>query len=463
MTYKRHIIFRRALLALLLLVFAAFSYGGNFSVAPVSAAGNSKYTDVMEDLLRDSAFDSSIYPDIADDYSLSVIQIAESTAGELFVYAYHPSAQTKFLPATSINISTAINESLYYRNYMLTLLSARGVFAKYLVNDFTVKADALRYYDISAIYRAFDSDIDTAPDNGTTISEVAFPVAKLFTASTVDGTVSYTCIDTTVIDIINPFVDFLRYSDGYGWDFFNPVYEYTDVHYIAFDTDMPIDALMEADISFSTQSYTRRAGIPDYELEDDKTTHEPVTIQGTETGETPADGLFAKKYTWKRIQATSEFINTDGLKDETIATIQNTKWVLLFYETEVVRDPGQQPGHWIEYGTKVSEVAILRLKFVTDGIVYNLGAVSDKVTGDNIPGNDNTNEWDIPEFFGDGLFGLSWETLIMIAAGIVLLIILMPFLPTIASIIVWIISLPFKLIAGIVNGIKKAVNKPKKE
>lgn len=69
----------------------------------------------------------------------------------------------------------------------------------------------------------------------------------------------------------------------------------------------------------------------------------------------------------------------------------------------------------------------------------------------------------IPGVSNDGCFGLSWETLIMIAAGIVLLIILMPFLPTIASVIVWIISLPFKLIAGIVNGIKKAVNKPKKE
>lgn len=69
----------------------------------------------------------------------------------------------------------------------------------------------------------------------------------------------------------------------------------------------------------------------------------------------------------------------------------------------------------------------------------------------------------IPGVSNDGCFGLSWETLIMIAAGIVLLIILMPFLPTIASVIVWIISLPFKLIVGIVNGIKKAVNKPKKE
>lgn len=102
---------------------------------------------------------------------------------------------------------------------------------------------------------------------------------------------------------------------------------------------------------------------------------------------------------------------------------------------------------------------IIQFTFNDEGQYFVIPVVSSPI--DIIPDIDPPPE----EAFesDDGCFGLSWETLIMIAAGIVLLIILMPFLPTIASVIVWIISLPFKLIAGIVNGIKKAVNKPKKE
>ncbi len=65
MTYKRHIVFRRALLALLLLVFAAFSYGGNFSVAPVSATESDTLfseTNVLDDLMSSDDFDILFTP-----------------------------------------------------------------------------------------------------------------------------------------------------------------------------------------------------------------------------------------------------------------------------------------------------------------------------------------------------------------------------------------------------------------
>ena len=102
---------------------------------------------------------------------------------------------------------------------------------------------------------------------------------------------------------------------------------------------------------------------------------------------------------------------------------------------------------------------IIQFTFNDEGRYFVIPAVSSPI--DIVPDIDPPPE----EAFepDDGCAGLSWETILMIAAGIVLLIILMPFLPTIASAIVWLISLPFKLIAGIVNGIKKAVNKSKKE
>ena len=49
--------------------------------------------------------------------------------------------------------------TLYYQNYKLSLLDRQGVFGKYRVDGLTVKNDALRYYDISSIFRAWDETI----------------------------------------------------------------------------------------------------------------------------------------------------------------------------------------------------------------------------------------------------------------------------------------------------------------
>ena len=73
-------------------------------------------TDVLEDLKKDEKFDVKDYPARMGDYSISVIQIAESTAGELFLYTYQPSQRTKYLEATQINMSlnqTADGTRLY--------------------------------------------------------------------------------------------------------------------------------------------------------------------------------------------------------------------------------------------------------------------------------------------------------------------------------------------------------------
>ena len=80
-----------------------------------------EYTNVLEDLQKDETFDVSEYPLKNEDLSLTVIQIAESTSGELFVYVYQPSG--KNVTVSSINISQGIDDKLSYKNYFLTLLS----------------------------------------------------------------------------------------------------------------------------------------------------------------------------------------------------------------------------------------------------------------------------------------------------------------------------------------------------
>ena len=137
-------------------------WGGGAAVVHAAISSNSvaRYTNVLDDLGTDESFNITDYPVISGDYSIQLKQIAESKNGELFLYVYHPCGQTKRFIATSVNISTAINDSLHYDNYGLTLLNSSGTLYKYKVNDFKVKSDAVRYYDISSIYRKWDMTVD---------------------------------------------------------------------------------------------------------------------------------------------------------------------------------------------------------------------------------------------------------------------------------------------------------------
>ena len=56
-----------------------------------------------------------------------------------------------------------------------------------------------------------------------------------------------------------------------------------------------------------------------------------------------------------------------------------------------------------------------------------------------------------------------WKIVLAVLALIVLLVILMPILPYIIKAVVWIVMLPFKLIAAIVKGIQKAAKKKPKQ
>ncbi len=215
------------------------------------------YTNVLADLQKDEAFNVINYPEINDPTeelfgSIQVIQIAESTAGELFVYTYQPSNKTHELKAAEVNM--ALSESVDGTSlFPLTLLNSNGVFCKYLVGGVIVSSDPVRYYNISSIYRDWVKEIDGEPNNDNTKSAVAFEVGKVYKLETQDGGIKYSCEKVDVVRIQNPFAGYLSYYDGLKWDFLFNVAHFTDVHFIAFDTDFPIDTLQEADISYYTK------------------------------------------------------------------------------------------------------------------------------------------------------------------------------------------------------------------
>lgn len=430
---------------------------------PCSAAAAETYTSAIDDLKLDPNFDAAIYPRNNEDHSLQVIQIAESVNGELFVYVYQPSGDDKRFAASSINISTD-SEALHPRNYVLERLSVSGVFGKYKVNGLAVGNDRERYYEIVSIFRPWVSGIDKPADKVTenTISEVSFAVGKRYAAQTVNGIVKYACKETETILITEKYCGYVRYSGGI--QLFPHLYvKDCDAWYVAFTTDQPIEKLTEAEVYYISQHYTQDIDAPSpmnsKVYVGDKLT-ETVELHYTDKVESTG-GLFGSgdSYEWERIETVSEFIKGEDLTSEAKASLQGKKWVLRFVETEFhEKDMGILGSHNRQLnGTEISEVTILRLKFETDGVVYNLGVVDNKQTAGTTPDNvQNKYPW--------------WTWLITVIVVIFVLALLCGLIKPLAEIVLfllkcvwWIVSAPFRFIAWLVNRAGKNKEKRRKK
>ena len=244
---------RKTITTVLLTVLVIFllCIGRGVQIMPASASADEN-SDVITDLWQDSEFDESEYPNDPKDNSLYLIQVAEGTEGGLFVYVYQPSAATRRLTATSINMSLS-EEATGTKLYNLELISRSGVFAKYVVKNFKVSSAAVRYYNVTSIYREWDKYLDKNTSNDNTVNEVAYKVGQLWTARTVDGETKYSMLTTETIEITTKYVGYVQYADGanLGWAVTS---EATMAHFVAFSTDKPIDKLMEADVYFVEQT-----------------------------------------------------------------------------------------------------------------------------------------------------------------------------------------------------------------
>lgn len=415
------------------------------------------YSNVLDDLKKDSSFNPSNYPTKSNDYSLQIIQLAESIDKELFIYVYQPSGKSKNLKASSINISTTINDSISYLNYKLELLNSNGVFYKYKVENLAVKPDAVRYYAISSIYRPFDESIDKQASGGNTITEVNYDVSKQYSFGEINGKPYVNCVDIETIVVTDKFVGFVRYPDG-----FQLYVGACDSHFVAFNTNKPMDKLLEADVYFTTQAYSSSwaafvGSSEEFGAKADKYAYLKYTDKVEHTG----GGLFAGTYKWDRIQTVENFIATEDreqifsgaiidvkisskLTDAALAELQGKKWVLRFAETDYSMWSGQ--GAYGTFSTIVGDVTILRLKFETDGITYNLGVIDNKQSGSTEPSNET--EIDVS-------LNKRGKMFLYLLLLILLIVLCAPILPYILQGIVWIISLPFKGIATLNKSIKR--------
>lgn len=401
--------------AILALIAFIFPFNGSGALNVCAAA--SAYSDVLQDLCMDTDFNFIDYPKKPDDYSIQVIQIAESASGELLIYAYQPSGTLK---ASSINIAREQpdDKALTFVNYPLYYLNSNGVFFKYKVLLFDLSAAPVRYYSITNILRPYDAAIDAPPMEGV-ITETPNRVAQFWTVETVGDSVKYTMETSEVITVTQKVVGYCAYDDGLnlGWGAMEGI---TKAYFVAFDTDRPIDKLISADLTFyATRVRCKFCG-------NDKHDHgmfydfaegeyidfgtgvhntEPLTITDKQTWGNQGGGNVrpVTKFLRKRIRTTSEFIadeNNQDYKLETGNSLNGTKWVLNFYETQ---DKYKTNNVWLSFVSgfsslkgiadgeaelnNVYNVQVLRLEFETDGKPYNLGVVDNKQSPGNKPVN----------------------------------------------------------------------------
>ncbi len=410
----------------------------------ISHADNLVYSDVIEDLQTDETFKAENFPTKQDDYSLQVVQIAESTDKELFVYVYQPCSPNKDLQATTIRISQGINDNASWHDYNLTLLNSQDTLYKYKVEGIELKDDVVRYYDIAAIHRVWNENYDEGLPivNDNTIDEVAFEVGQLWTACTNSGVVTYSVVATETVTIVDKYVGFIRYDNGIWWTIGGS----TDSHYIAFSTDYDIEHLIEADVYYTA---TPRAAtwsiLGHWNYDTTPKYNTPVEhyayIKEQDVLTNNASWFFGNKYVRDRIQSVDEFIAQENLTDETKKGLENKQWILRFFESQY-----DSHGDWY-YWTDVNEVTILRLKFETDGVTYNLGVVDNKQTGDSKPDNNP----ELPEWV---------KAIIALLILILVVVVAIPLLPAVVNLIIWLVKAIWIVIKYIVKGIWWVITLP---
>lgn len=428
--------------------------------ASVAYADDVVYTDVLDDLSKSEQFDTSNYPVDESDYGLYLIQIAEGVDNSLYVYVYQPSATSRNFIASSINISTQINDSIDPINYDLIFCNSNDVFYKYKVSELSIAPDTVRYYEIYSIFRPYDDTIDDEKydDNGNIVSEVPYDVGKQYEFGSINGNDYVNCVDIETIFVTEKFVGYVRYPTGGTF----VTDQSMDSHFVAFNTDRPIDTLLEVKVAYTKQEVVnnRSYGQDHFSWGDIVSAEKELFCDNYSSATSNGMWFNPMSYSWKQIQTIDEFFaetnNTyevysgailsqeiaSTLTDSVKENLSNMKWVLRFDESyfEIVHLPASGTSMTKETRVQVGDVTILRLKFVTNGITYNLGAIDNKSTGSSEPSN-----------IVETITGLSdVAKLFLILLGLIAICALLgPIIPYVIKAILWIVTLPFRILRSI--------------
>ena len=376
---------KKRITAFLLALFLVIEVMLSLSPLRASAEGKTEHSNVLDDLKKDPSFNPEDYPADPDDYSLKVIQVAESEDGELFLYVYQPSHNSFDLKAVSasIHIGYSVDGSgLDPEEKSLTLVSSDGVFDKYLVNDFLLPTGTNRYYNIVSISREFNQNIDK--DTGVTTKAVAYSVGQQWSVYTLNDNVVYEMNTFMTQQIEYTMASSVTFQNGITWGSLLGVTHTCDSHFFAFNlTERSADKIFEAKVWYEYIYHVE--SFPSF---GDPAEDPPVsdTLILTEHDEMiyEASGWLGDHFRWNRIMKASEFIdvlkknniwNTVSEKDR--ETLENSQWVFCYKDT-----PHSIITNSMGYTESYYEVSgkILTLSFQDySGNYYDLGVVSNTV------------------------------------------------------------------------------------
>ena len=462
-------------IAALFLCLVLLLAGGEVILSAFALRANAAdtYSSPLQDLGQTENFNAADYPENPTDYSLQVIALAESTDGELYVYVYQPSKSK--VTVDSIFLSTAYRTKKDFKEYDLFLVASSGVFYKYRVVDIEILAANVRYYEISDIHRKWDAAYDEAPGAGNTASTVTYPVGKQYTLTTDStGKVATAVHDIEYVQILNKFVGFARYENKtFNWFM---QHDDCDAHFVAFSTDKKIDKLLEADLYYVEQRYSLKTFYGSINETYGEKEEKYVYIDYLQKGYTAiGDGYKKSEAVWGRIQKTSDFLAQDfdvglfafsgfdgksgtAFTEEAYDALSKTEWVMSFVETPNTMKTGYES--FSKSYSIVGDVKIMRLKFETDGVIYDLGVVDNKQSGSLEPSM---------TVRGDDLLTMILSLLVLVVLLILvwpfvspLFILFLQFIGTGAKFLLsyfvkflwWLLGLPFRLLSSLLGGRK---------
>ena len=274
------------------------------------------------------------------------------------------------------------------RSSHLTLVSTSGVFDKYLVEGYKVSDEAYRYYNIVAIYREFNANIDTNLDGADSV-EKAIGVGQQWCAYYLNDTLVYEMGTFETLDIVVQYTGSLTFSEGITIGNIFGSFTWGHSWFVAFNVeDYVVEHIYDAKLSYSVRSMTRVSGVgASGEWSYGEFEHKEVWLKDTDTASYNGGGLFAKEYSWNRISSSEDFIANAEAQDVTISEeckskLEESQWVFAFVETE--KDEYYSEGSMVTIQRDIDDVTILTLHFVDiNHKIYNLGVVGDRVNPDN--------------------------------------------------------------------------------
>ena len=351
------------------------------------------YTDVMTDLKKDSSFDVNDYEVNPDDYSLKIIQIAESNNRELFIYVFHPSFKTKDLKATTLKMDFSNEDDFTFnpKLYNLELLSSSGLFEKYKVLDFNCNYAIERYYSLIEISREKSIELDTLLD--LSVSEISYPINQKWQVLPQEDKLLYNLseIKTLELEIIESGNVYIS-ADGFSLN--NLLYaKDTDSWFVCFySKNFAISQILNATLEFE---YRTIEYIDDPFNVVDKNEisdwfSKTVDLSSNDTAKLVGKGWFSRTFEWNRICLSDDYLyqmEKQGMvfDSETRAKLDNVgQYLFAFWETEHFTSKVNMVEAYGYF--EIRNLSILRIEFIDQNCkTYNLGVVVNKININNDP------------------------------------------------------------------------------